>query len=278
MRSQNIPLLLLLASTAVACGDADTTLSEVQCDEPSASDPEDATSLYLDAWNEADAVTRVCAIQRSLDEDAILIDGSGTPGGRLEVVHRLDTAIELLSEEGITRELDGPILYRHREALLAWSLVDASGTVIERGQDWLEFAGSGLLARIHILAGGGAEASATDELLAWERAWNTPDQAALLEELRIATTEDVRFTDLLTDVQGREPLAAEIRRQQTAFDSALFLGESLRVFATQGERSLLIRQSAQVIFSDGGTLDVVNYVRFRDGRIERLSGFPASSL
>lgn len=48
------------------------------------------------------------------------------------------------------------------------------------------------------------------------RAWNTPDQAALLEELRIATTEDVRFTDLLTDVQGREPKSGVNRPRSTA--------------------------------------------------------------
>lgn len=31
--------------------------------------------------------------------------------------------------------------------------------------------------------------------------------------------------------------------------------------------------SAQIALGDGGTIDIVNYVRLRDGRIERLSGF-----
>lgn len=46
------------------------------------------------------------------------------------------------------------------------------------------------------------------------------------------------------------------------------------MFADEAGEPLLVRQAAQIRLADGGAIDITNYVRFRGGRIERLSGFP----
>ena len=278
MTHPKLSLLFLLASLASACGDTGATMPPIQCDGPSASSSVEATTMYLDAWNEDGVETRVCGIQRSLAEDVTLTDEWGASEGRDEVSRHLDAAIEVLSRDGISRELDGPVVHRHSEALVHWSLVDLSGSVVARGQDWLEFDDDGLLRRVQRFAGAGVESSVTDALLAWENAWNTRDEAARSEYLGVAATEDVRFTDLLTDVAGRASLGAEIQRQQGTLDGELVLGKSLQVFAGEGERVWLVRQTAQMVLGSGGALQLVNYARLRDGRIERMSGFPDSSL
>lgn len=277
MTQTKFNLSIAALSLAVACGDADATMPDMVCADPSAIDAEEAVELYLTAWSEEDPFERACMIQRSLAADVVLIGAAPPVEGRAAIVQNVDARVALLFGEGATREVSGPIETRHQEARLAWVTTDASGTVIERGEDWLELNEEGLLSRIHIFAGAGMDASPSEPFLAWERAWNTLDDASRADALREAATDDVRFTDLLTDVPGRDALGAEIGRQQETLGGTLELSDRVEVFATFDAQPVLVRQSAQIALPQGGVIRVVNYVRLRDGRIERLSGFPSSA-
>jgi len=276
MTSTTRNLLITALSFAAACGDASTTIPEVVCADPSAVDAVDATELYLAAWSEEDPFERACMVQRSLAADAVLIDTAHPVEGRSAVMQHVDARVGLLLAEGAIREA-GSIESRHDEARIPWVVTDQSGMVIERGEDWLEFNEDGLLFRIHTLAGPGTDAPVSEQLLAWQRAWNASSEPSRTDELRAAATEDVRFTDLLTDVQGRAALVVEIQRQQEVLGGELRLDDRVEVFATADAQPILIRQSAQIVLPQGGTYRIVNYVRLRDGRIERLSGFPSSA-
>ena len=278
MTQTRFHLALAALSLAVACGDPDDNVDDLVCADPSASDAEEAVLLYLAAWSEEDAFERRCMIQRSLAVDAGFVGAAASVEGRAATVQQLDSRIASLFGQGAIRETPGAMETRHQEARLAWVTKDASGTLIERGEDWLEFDEEGLLLRIHIFAGQGMEASPSDPLLAWERAWNTRDDASRADALSEAATEAVRFTDLLTDVRGRDALGAEIGRQQDLLGGTLELSDRVEIFAAVGAEAVLVRQSAEIVLPQGGVIRVVNYVRLRGGRIERLSGFPSSAL
>ena len=278
MTQTRFHLAVAALSFAVACGDPDATVAELACADPSAIDAEEAVGLYLAAWSEEDAFERACMIQRSLAADAGFMGAAAQVEGRAAIVQQVDARVASLSGQGAIRETRGAIETRHQEARLAWVTKDAAGTVIERGEDWLELDEEGLLSRIHIFAGSGMDASSSDPFLAWERAWNTRDDASRADALSEAATEAVRFTDLLTDVRGRDALGAEIGRQQDALGGSLELSDRIEIFATVGADPVLVRQSAEIVLPQGGVIRVVNYVRLRDGRIERLSGFPSSAL
>ncbi len=278
MTQTRFHLALAALSFAVACGDPDATFAELACADPSAVDAEEAIGLYLAAWSEDDAFERACMIQRSLAADAGFTGANAPVEGRAAIVQQVEARIASLSGQGAIRETRGAIETRHQEARVAWVTKDALGTVVERGEDWLELDEEGLLSRIHLFAGSGIDASSSDPFLAWEKAWNTRDDASRADALSEAATEAVRFTDLLTDVRGRDALGAEIGRQQDALGGSLELSDRLEIFATVGADPVLVRQSAEIVLPQGGVIRVVNYVRLRDGRIERLSGFPSSAL
>ena len=267
---QRIPLLLV-----AACGSAGSAEPTAPCPEEPAADAEEATQLYLDAWNDPDPFERRCAVDASVSGTVTWMDGQHTSQGPRSVIGRLDAAAMELAREGLTRELRGAVTFRHQEALATWALVDSSGAILEEGQDWLELSADGRIERIHTFAGRGEEARLTDPLRSWETAWNLRDERAQLEALRIAATEDVRFTDLLVDVEGAEPLVAEIRRQQAGLVGELILSDTIGVFAVEDDRPRLVRHAVQIVLGDRGTIDIVNFIRLRGGRIERLSGFPA---
>lgn len=278
MTQTRFHLALAALSLSVACGDPDASVADLVCADPSAIDAEEAVGLYLAAWSEDDAFERRCMIKRSLAPDAGFMGADAPVEGRAAIVQQVDARIGSLSGQGAIRETRGAIETRHQEARVAWITKDASGTVIERGEDWLELDEEGLLSRIHVFAGSGMDASSSDPFMAWERAWNTRDDASRADALSEAATEAVRFTDLLTDVRGLEALGAEIGRQQDALGGSLELSDRLEIFATVGADPVLVRQSAEIVLPQGGVIRVVNYVRLRDGRIERLSGFPSSAL
>lgn len=267
-------LALAALSLCVACGDADATTPPVVCDDPPAIDAEEALDLYLAAWTEDDPVERACMVQRSLAEDALLIDTGSSVAGRSAVARRVDELVASLLAEGATREATGPIELRHEEARFAWTAADTSAAEVERGEDWLEFDEDGLLSRVHILSGSGVDAPVGEPFIAWQRAWNARNVSSRADDLSEAATEDVRFTDLLTDVRGRDALGAEIGRQQEALDGELRLDDRVEVFATMDGEPILIRQSAQITLPQGGAIHITNYVRLQSGRIQRLSGFP----
>ena len=270
--------LWVLLWFVAACADDSITDLGSPCPEPDASDFEEAASLYVAAWSEGDPLARECLFRRGLGDDVTLIDSAGELFGALEVSDRLGAVASSLSDQGLLRtEIDEAEL-RHQEARLPWVLLDRDGIEVERGEDWLEFASDGTIAWVYRIEGEGAAAPTSFELLAWERAWNTRDLADRLEALVTASTENIRFTDLLVDVQGRASLADEIARQVGRLDYRLSLDDTVDVFATASGEPRLARQSARIVFEDGRSLGVVNYIRFRGGKIERLSGFPAEPL
>ncbi|TFH32379.1 MAG: hypothetical protein E4H00_01560 [Myxococcales bacterium] len=274
MTSTRFNLAIAALSLSVACGDANATMPSVVCDDPPALDADEALDLYLAAWTEDDSFERTCMVQRSLAADAVLIDAGGPIAGRSAVAARVDERVASLLAEGATREAAGPISLRHEEARFAWATANETASEIERGEDWLEFDEAGLLSRIHILAGSGEDVPIGDQFIAWQRAWNARNEASRAEDLSEAATQDVRFTDLLTDVRGREALGAEIGRQQETLDGELRLDDRVEVFATMDGQPILIRQSAQITLRQGGPIHLTNYVRLEHGRIQRLSGFP----
>ncbi len=111
--------------------------------------------------------------------------------------------------------------------------------------------------------------------MAWQRAWNTRDDASRADELTQAATENVRFTDILTDVQGRDALGVEIGRQQNTLglDGELRLDDRVEVFATVDSEPTLIRVRAQIVAPQGDDIHLVDYIRLQDGRVERMSGY-----
>jgi hypothetical protein len=262
-------LAIAALSLCVACGDAEATMPSATCDDPPAVDAAEALELYLTAWTEEDRFERACMVQRSLAADAVLIDSGSPIEGRHAVAQHVAALAASLFAEDATREATGPVELRHQEARFAWSTASTSTAGIAQGEDWLELDEDGLLARIHILAGSGVDAPIGDQFIAWQRAWNARNEASRADDLSEAATEDVRFTDLLTDVQGRQALGAEIGRQQQALDGELRLGDRVEVFATMNGQPILIRQSAQITLPQDGAIHVTNYVR-----LQRLSGFP----
>lgn len=262
-----------------ACGDPSImTAPELDCLEGAAADSEQAMELYLAAWTESDPLERACLIQRSLSDDVALIDAADDLEGRFAVERHIDEALTLLRDGALTREPMGQQNVRHQEARFAWVVVDPQGNELERGEDWLEFSADGLISRVHRFSGAGVETQTPDEFLAWQDAWNTRDESARMDALRTAATEEVRFTDLLVDVQGYALLSAEISRQQELFDGELVLGDTIRTFGGTAGQPRLVRQSLHIALGDSGTIELVNYIRLRDGRIERLSGFPTEAL
>ncbi len=271
--------IIALASTltlTIACGDAGSAAPEVPCPDALSADAEDAVRLYLEAWSEPDSLEQRCAIEAGVADAVVWIDDAQTHEGTAAVFEGLRARFESLSSAEYTREIEGTVTFRHQEALVGWAIVDRDGALVERGQEWLEVDDEGRVARIHTFAGTGQEKSPTPVLLAWARAWNTDDDTDRLDALREAATEDVRFTDLLTDVQGRAALAAEIRRQRASLGGELVPDEGVLVHATESGLPLLARQRIRIALTNGGAIDLVNFIRFRNGRIERLSGYPAS--
>lgn len=269
-----------LASTLTltfACGDSESAAPEMPCPDALPADAEEAVRLYLEAYGEPNSFERRCAIEASVAEAVVWIDDAQTHEGTAAVVEGLQARVESLSSAEYTRESEGAVTFRHEEALVGWTIVDRDGTLVERGQDWLEVDDERRVVRIHTFAGTGQEESPTPQLLAWARAWNTDDDTDRLEALREAATEDVRFTDLLTDVQGRAALAAEIQRQRESLGGELIPDGGVLVHATESGLPLLARQRIQIAFANGGAIDLVNFVRFHNGQIERLSGYPSSS-
>lgn len=260
---------------AVACGGTDASTPKAECEDPPAVDAAEALELYLEGWSEAAPTERACMFQRSLAPDVVLIATATPIPGRSAVVQELDERTTQLFGDSAMRDLAGSVESRHHEARLPWTVADASGAVVERGEDWLEFNDDGLLSRVHILAGTGADAPLSDALLAWQRAWNARDEADRADALSDAATENVGFTDIVTEVHGREALGIEIGRQQNAINATLRLDERVEVFAGGGDQPILLRLSAQLRMPQGGAIHVVDYVRLRDGRIEQLSGFPS---
>ncbi len=267
-----VAVLFLVA----ACGDGESITAEADCQDPPASDAEEAAELYVSAWNEEEPAQRACMLERSLSPDAALIAATAPTEGQAAVAQELSERIALLLDDGTPRELVGAVESRHDEARLAWSWSGPSDSVAGHGEDWLEFDEDGLVSRVHILAGTGADAPLSASLASWQQAWNTHDEAVRADELGQAVTEDVRFTDLVTDVRGREALGLEIERQQDAVDGELRLDDRVEVFASADGEPILVRVPAQIVFPQGGSIRVVDYVRLRDGRVERLSGFPSS--
>lgn len=212
-------------------------------------------------------------VERSLAADVVLIAAAPPLEGRTAVARALDEHMALRIDDGTTRESAGPVEPRHDEARASWVSTDPSGTVLERGEDWLEFGADGRLSRIHIFAGDGFDAPLGDPWLAWQRAWNARDELARADALGQAVTEDVRFTDAVADITGRDALGAEIARQIQAIDAELRFDGRVEVFASAGDEPILVRVPAEIVVA-GHALEVVDYVRLTHGRIERLSGFP----
>ena len=279
IRNRSLFLIAKLALAAVGCGDASapTTAPDrvLLCSEPPATDAESAVALYLTAWNEPDADERACQLQRSLSPDAVLIDANGTLIGRTSIIDHVDTEVLADLETRSARTIESPITFRHEEALARWVVTAANGNALETGDDWFEVGPGGRITRIHTFAGAGERVETSEELSSWERAWNVADSTERIAELSVATTDDVRFTDLLTDVAGREALSEEIERQRGALNGELALEDDVRVFAAERGQPTLIRQAAEIAIPDAGAIRVINYVRLRGGQIERLAGFPA---
>ena len=66
-----------------------------------------------------------------------------------------------------------------------------------------------------------------------------------------AATEDVRFTDVVTEIRGRDALGVEIGRQQDGINAELRLDDRVEVFASVGGEPILIRLPAQIVVPEG---------------------------
>jgi len=260
---------------ATGCEDAEG-LSSPTCDDLPAANAEQAFELYAGAWDESDAFERRCRLERSLARDAWAAIDHELLQGQANVIEHLDEQIAEQHADGLWRHMDGPVAMRHAEARSAWTIETDDGTVLGSVEEWLEFDEDGRISRLHRLEGSGEQAPLGDALAAWQRAWNARDATLRTDALTSAVTEDVRFTNLAVDVRGRESLGAEITRQQAAIAGQLELDERVEVFVTVDGRPTVVRVRARMRTSQAGTVHITDYVRLRDGRIERLSGFPSA--
>lgn len=278
-RLNALPLLLVLIAVSAGCGDADAepVAVDLSC-APPATDSDAAIDLYLAGLTEPNADARPCLLQRGLADDATLVAAAMHAEGRPDVRVALDELTERRVEAAEVRELIDDVLFRHQEALVRWVVRDERGNTIETGEDWIEFAEDGRIQRIHTAAGTGPEIPLNEALLAWERAWNLRDVPAQREALDTATTADVRFSDLLVDIQGRDVLLDEIMRQQGLIDGTLDLGDVVEVHAGDEDTPFLVRHRATITNPGGAVIEILNFIRLREGRIERLSGYPLTSL
>lgn len=276
----NLALIFSLLTSLTACGGADSAApgSEPICDDPPATSAQVAVDLYVQGLNEPDPEVRPCLFQRALSEDAALLSRQGETEGRPATRVALEADAEVRTENAEVRALIDEPLFRHREVLVRWVIRDEEGRDTEQGQDWIELADDGRISTVHRLGTAPREISVTEELEAWERAWSSREADEQREALGRATTEDVRFSDLLVDVQGRDALFAEIQRQQGLLDGTLDLGDRFEVHLQEGDAARLVRHRATIRSPSGITIEVLNFIRMRDGRIERLAGFPLDSL
>lgn len=274
------PAILALTFVVLACGEAppESNAADLVCAERNAVDGERAMGLYLAAFSEANPSEVPCLLQRSLAPEAVWIDAGGVVEGRPDVRVVLQASAAALSVDGENWELARPAIFRHQEALVEWVTLDEAGAVVDSGEDWIEFADDGRIAMIHRFTSDNSEIPLPAALSAWELAWNDHDEAAQLEHLRLSTTESVRFTDLLVDVQHRGELLSEIRRQQALLDGMLDLGRRVQVHAGTDENPITIRHDARISLPGGPVIEITNFIRLRGGRIERLSGYPRASL
>ncbi|MDG2303233.1 MAG: hypothetical protein P8R42_01045 [Candidatus Binatia bacterium] len=84
---------------------------------------------------------------------------------------------------------------------------------------------------------------------------------------------EVRFTDALTDISGRAALGNEMARNQDLFGGyEVLLADQVYRYATPSGVTY-VRHTVNLLFSNGSQSIFTNYVRIRDGRIERLAGF-----
>ncbi|MEM9729300.1 MAG: hypothetical protein AAF997_11985 [Myxococcota bacterium] len=270
--------LLICTALLVGCGSATAAPIDLECDTPPSESAEEAVDYYFAGMNEVDPEARACMLQASLAADASLLAADGRVDGRPEVRVALEEDAADLFLVADNRELTRPVLFRHQEALLTWRATDDSGSTVEEGEDWLELADDGRLVRVHRFRGSGVPTSLTPELLAWQEAWNERDGAVQAAALDTASTEDVRFSDLLVDVTGRSAVLSEIRRQQSLLDGTLDLGEPVEVHVGDVDTPVLIRHDAAIWLPDGTQIEIRNFIRLEEGRIERLSGFPIGSL
>ncbi len=272
LRATLASLLFILWS----CGDStDSTNPTGGCGDQIPDDAAEVIALYGAAWGESDPAARLCLLEQSFAADGIYVDPTAYVDGRQALVDHIG-AFRGPSPTGGIENSGAPEL-RPSEGRFGWVLKDASGNALLGGEDWIEFAEDGRLARVHGFFGTATNAPAPAAVLAWQEAWNAGTTAERLAALEVAVTDDVRFTDGIADVTGRAALADEMARQQEAFGGfEVSVGDPIHSYvAASGET--LIRLSVE-ISSPGGTLLFTDYARMREHRTERIAGFPGDSL
>ncbi len=265
--------LSFVLALASSCGD--TTDLPGGCGGEIPDDPIEVIALYGAAWGESDPAARLCLLERSFAADGVYIDPTAHVSSRVALVEHIESFRGPSASGGIEPSGDPEI--RDREGRFGWILKAADGTPLLGGEDWIEFADDGRLSRVHGFFGATSNRSTPPAVHAWQEAWNIRTAAERLSTLEPAVTDDVRFTDGIADVTGREAVADEMERQQVEFGGfEVSVADQVNGYTTaSGETYVRI---AVEISTAAGALRFTDYARMNGDRIARIAGFPGESL
>jgi ketosteroid isomerase-like protein len=93
-------------------------------------------AAYDAAWNEADAAARVRQLERSLSEDAELVDPTGHYRGRAAVADRIEGFSDRFPGARVT--ITSGVDAHHGFARYSWHITGSDGTTLLEGIDVVE--------------------------------------------------------------------------------------------------------------------------------------------
>lgn len=242
---------------AAACGGSGGGADGGACS--ALSDPQEIVRVYGSAWNEPDAAKRLCALTRSLTEDATYVDptvDTTTREGLADAIGQF-----LGSTPGASIVTTSGLDVRAGELRFTWEF-QTGGVTVVRGLDYMELANDG---RIQSIRGYWEPLPATvpeGVLAEYAKAWTEGDVAALSG----AVADGVRFTSPSESITGVADLSAVVARSASV-DLAIVGAQAYPKFARVAFRADDGTQWTDYLHLDGA------------GRIVRIArfegGFPA---
>lgn len=112
---------------------------------------DDVLAAYDAAWNEADGAERTRLLERSLTEDAELVDPTGRFAGRRAIDDRIAGFGRRFPGARVT--ITSGVDEHNGFARYAWSITAAGGETILAGIDVVERSGDGRLRRVVMFFG-----------------------------------------------------------------------------------------------------------------------------
>lgn len=264
---------IVLAALLLSCGDTNDVQGGCAADIPD--DPIEVIALYGAAWAEPDVEERLRLLERSFATDGVYVDPTAYVPSREALVAHIEAFRGPGPSTGGGIEPAGDPEVRGQEGRFGWVLKTPEGVAILPGEDFIEFTSDGRLSRVHGFFGATNNVPTPPAAIAWEEAWNATNAAERTAALERAVTDDVRFTDGIADVTGRDAVAEEMTRQQGGFGGfeVAVADRAYAYTAANGEE--YVRMAVSIA---GGALEFTDYIVMRDGRMARIAGFPGESL